>query len=140
MEHPWKVIVAFVGVFLAGGIFGAALALRWAEPPPGGRHGAIAELHMMDRLESELALTPAQKEKIAPIVARTEAETRRLRREGIQGFRAVMEKANAEIAAELTPEQRAKLEDMRKRFRERIERFRTRDRDRAKGPPESDGK
>lgn len=135
MEKPWKVVVAFAGVFVAGGIFGAALALRWAGPPHPGHRAAIAELHMMDRLNSELSLTPEQRRKIEPIVTRVEAETRRLRRESIQSFRAVMEKANAEIAAELTPEQQAKLEDMRKRFRERVERFRARERDRQKGAP-----
>ena len=141
MEKPWKVIVAFVGVFVAGGIFGAALALRWAGPPRGAHRPGIGELHMMDRLSLELLLTPEQKQKIAPIVARAEAETRRLRRESVQSFRAVMERANTEIAAELTPEQRAKLDNMRKRFRERIERFRMRERERQKAspPPSPDG-
>jgi Spy/CpxP family protein refolding chaperone len=134
MEKPWKVILAFAGVFVAGAIFGGALWPQWFGHEGRGRRG-FGELHMMDRLVSELSLTPEQKEKIAPIVARAEEETRRLRRESVQSFRAVMEKANGEIAAELTPEQKAKLDDMRKRFRERIERYRARDRDREKAPP-----
>jgi|GEM_PF-706384 len=32
MEKPWKVIGAFVGVFVAGGVFGGLTALRLAEP------------------------------------------------------------------------------------------------------------
>ncbi|HWA88225.1 MAG TPA: hypothetical protein VG710_18505 [Opitutus sp.] len=140
MEKPWKVIVAFIGVFVAGGIFGAALTLRWAEHAHRGHRPAIPELHMMDRLNSELSLTPDQQKRIAPIVSRAETETRRLRRESVQSFRAVMEQANVQIAAELTPEQRTKLDDMRKRFRERIERLRARDPDRQKTtPPPPDG-
>lgn len=131
MDKPWKVILAFAGVFIAGAIFGGALAPRWLSygHPPGpaaqpGRGGLLGGPRMLERLERELELTPAQKEKIAPIVARMEDETRRMRRESVQQFRAAMDKTNAEIAAELTPAQRAKLEDLRKRFRERLEHFR----------------
>eukprot|EP01035_Chromulina_nebulosa_P010912 gene10912-14621_t len=31
MEKPWKVIVAFVGVFIAGSVFGGLLALRFSQ-------------------------------------------------------------------------------------------------------------
>jgi len=140
MNKPWKVILTFAGVFIAGGVCGVALAPRWfghGRPPA---HSQFGGLHLMDRLSEQLELTAAQKEKIAPIVAHAEMETRRLRRESAQSFHAVMERANTEIAAELTPEQRTKLDDMRKRFRERIERFRgeARDRDHDRTPPPSE--
>ena len=126
MDKPWKVVLAFVGVFIAGAIFGGALAPRWlghghflqSRAPFGGPR-------MIDRLSADLALSAEQKEKIVPIVERAETETRRLRRESVQSFRAVIDRMNAEISPELTPEQRVKLEELRKRFRERIERFRS---------------
>jgi hypothetical protein len=65
-----------------------------------------------------------------------ETETRQMRHESVLQFRAVMEKANADIAAELTPEQRVKFEEITKRFRERINRFRGEARERnGMGPP-----
>ncbi len=128
MNRPWKVIFAFPIVFLAGAIFGGALAPRWLRvvrlqnlqnrPPFTER--------MMQRLDSELKLTDAQKESILPIVKRMAEETQRMRRDGAQTYRTVMDGYNAEIALQLTPEQRAKLDDMRRRFRERMERFRER--------------
>ena len=135
MEKPWKVILAFAGVFVAGAIFGGALAPRWFGPRRPMHRGQAFELHLMDRLTRELALTPEQQKKIAPIVSRAEAETRRLRRESVQSFRAVMEKANTEIAAELTPEQRTKMDEMQRRFRERLERFRARHGQKRAPPP-----
>jgi len=84
----------------------------------------------MARFEKELELTPEQKEKIRPIVARTEQDAMRLRRESIQNFRALMDRMAAEINVELTPEQRTKFEAIRSRLRDRVERFRTEFRDR----------
>jgi Spy/CpxP family protein refolding chaperone len=49
-----------------------------------------------------------------------------MRRDGVQTYRTVMDGYNAEIALQLTPEQRTKLEEMRKRFRERMDRVRQR--------------
>ncbi len=129
MNRPWKVILAFAGVFLAGAIFGGALVPRWWRFDRVQNRAPFTE-RMMQRLEDELHLTDAQKEKILPIVNRMAEETQRMRREGAQTYRAVMDGYNAEIALELTPEQRAKLEEMRAKFRERMERFR--DRSRAK--------
>lgn len=136
MNKPWKVILAFVGVFLAGVICGGALAPWWPRPerPPGGPRGGGART-VMERLEKQLDLTEVQKEKIRPIVERMQAETQKLRRESMREFTAAMERMNTAIAAELTPEQRRKLEDMRRRFRERAERFRKAFHEGNGGPP-----
>lgn len=123
MKPSWKVILAFVGVFLAGAIFGGALAPRWLRVERQQSRAPFAE-RVMERLDRELELTDAQKEKIAPIVRRMAEETQRMRREGAITYRTVMDGLNAEIALELTPEQRAKHEEMRRRYRERAERAR----------------
>ena len=44
MDKPWKVIVAFIGVFIAGAVFGGVFSLRSAGkrmpgPPPGRAQG-----------------------------------------------------------------------------------------------------
>lgn len=137
MDKPWKVFLVFGGVFLAGVIFGVALAPRWFEygrpPLPDRPVRGIGTAMMLKRLTAQLDLTPEQQAKIEPILKRVTAETREMRRESIQKFRTAMEKANNEIAAELTPEQKVKLEELRKRFRERIDRFRSEMRERL-GP------
>jgi Spy/CpxP family protein refolding chaperone len=134
MNKPWKVILVFIGVFIAGGLCGSALTLRTMKVPrPDGR--PPVRFDIMGRLEKGLDLTEAQIEKIRPIVQRTQEETQRLRRENVRDLAAVMDRMHADLAAELTPEQRVKLEEMRKRFRERAERVRGQFRDRDRPPP-----
>jgi len=134
MNKPWKVVLAFVGVFVAGGLCGSALSLRLLRGfHLGGR--PPVRLNIMGRLEKSLNLTEAQKEKIRPIVQRTQQETQRLRRENVRDLAAVMDRMHADLKAELTPEQGVKLEEMRKRFRERAERVRGQFRDHDRPPP-----
>ncbi len=130
MDPSWKAILAFAGVFVAGGLCGVALSYRLP-------HAPHPRPHIMQRLERDLALTDAQKEKIEPMVHRAQEDVQRLRRENIRSIGAVMEKLQSDIAAELTPEQRVKQDAMRKRFRERVERMRAEFRDRS-GPPSGD--
>ncbi|HWL17581.1 MAG TPA: hypothetical protein VNR00_18375 [Opitutus sp.] len=125
MNRTWKIVLAFVGVFLAGAIFGAALAPRLMRTLLPERRQPFQE-RMMERLDEELHLTAEQKQKIAPIVQRMAEETQRMRREGAITYRTVMEGLNEEIALELTPEQRAKHEEMRRKLRERMEQYRGR--------------
>ena len=135
MNRRFKVILVFVGVFLAGAICGGAVASRvMKQDRPDWRRGT--RLQLMDRFNEELKLTEAQKVKIAPIVSRAQEETQNFRRESIRGIAVVMERMHTEMAAELTPEQRLRLEDMRKRFRERADRMRRefRDQDRPARP------
>lgn len=140
MNKPWKVILAFAGVFLAGVICGGAWAPRWwfaPERPMGARPGGGPQ-SLLPRLEKQLKLTEAQTDRIRPIVERMQVETQRLRREGVREFTAAMERMNLAIAAELTPEQRVKLEEMRKKFRERAEHMRREFRERERAPGSGD--
>lgn len=123
MNRRLKVILVFVGVFLAGAISGGAIAMRVLKSDrPDWRRGT--RLQLMDRLVEELKLTEAQREKISPIVVRAQEETQALRRESLLAIAVVMDRMHADMGVELTPEQRVKLEEMRKRFRERAERMR----------------
>ena len=143
MNKPWKVVLAFTGIFLAGMVVGGLVALRVV------KHNAQQRLptpdqfgpQLMRRFATQLDLTPEQKEKIKPIVMHGAEELRQLRR-GTEGTsRAVIERMQGEIAAVLTPEQKAKFDDLLSQQRERMKRFgeervrRFRDRDNPPPPP-----
>jgi Spy/CpxP family protein refolding chaperone len=113
----WKLILAFVLVFLAGaatGFFGAAhLGIFFRHPAS----GAIAQ-HMKEHLRSELKLTPEQVEEISPIVDQATANLEAKREQTGREVRAIFEDMHARIAPLLTPEQRKRLEEMEQRHRQ----------------------
>lgn len=126
MDRPWKVISAFVGVFIFGSIFGGLLALRVdqragqrrggpppSQQPPGGALPGIMR-HFAERLE----LTPEQREKIRPMVERAEADIRHLRQTSLRDTGILIKRLQEDFAGELTPVQRRKLEKMQERQRE----------------------
>lgn len=128
MNKPWKVILVFVGMFLAGAIFGGPL-LGWYRDYRQERRPPFAE-RTMERYQRELKITAAQEERIRPILLRMQAEWRRLRQENVRNLSAVVDQMHREVAAELTPEQQVRLEEMRKELRLRTERLRGRVRER----------
>lgn len=153
MDRPWKVISAFVGVFIAGAVFGGFFTLRsagkWlaaekertaavspakapkaggaaiATKPGGGAVGqrAIAP-QVMRQLTQRLSPTPEQQKAIRPIVARAAEDLQRMQREHLADTARTTERMYADVAAILTPEQRTKLEQMRQEMLERVRRER----------------
>lgn len=149
MEKPWKVIFAFVAVFIAGAVFGGLFTLRASggrRPSgsftafdrqgggpngPGGNGwqkqgqfqgmGAIGP-GMLGQLSRNLKLTDDQKEKIRPVVLKAAEEIQRLSRENIQNTTKIVERMHLDIATWLTPKQRDELEDMKLQMRERVRR------------------
>ncbi|MDB6169110.1 MAG: hypothetical protein JWM88_1974 [Verrucomicrobia bacterium] len=127
MDKPWKVILAFLGIFAAGIVSGTLLGARYGHqlfPRSRSPESQNFSARMMERLGSELALTPEQTARIRPIVERTQGDLQNLRRDYMQQVTHVMDEMHSQIGAILTPEQRQKLEELRKRFRERSERIR----------------
>ncbi len=120
MNKPWKVVLAFTAIFLAGAIFGGLLmarigprlAQRRGGPPP--PPSPMMLRHFAERLD----LTPVQKEKIRPLVERAEEEVRTMRQTSLKDTGVILRRVQREIAAELAPEQRKKLERMQVRQRE----------------------
>jgi len=114
----WKLIAGFVLVFVAGGIAGAALGGLYA------RH-LFFEIHrpgqvgdrMKERLRAELSLTPEQVAKVSPIVDKTAAQLQEIRRDTGRRVHEIMAEAHKEIAANLTDEQRQKLQQIEERHR-----------------------
>jgi Spy/CpxP family protein refolding chaperone len=125
MNRPWKVILAFLGVFVAGAICGGFLSLRVARhfmeqartrgPAPMDQFTPQIFRKLSERLE----LTAAQKEKIRPIIRQADGEMRRLRQTGARDAFAVAERMHEQVAALLTPAQQTLLEDYKRELRER---------------------
>src|SRR5437762_3983440 len=115
----WKLIAGFLLVFVAGGITGAFVGGSYA------RHHFLEMHHperigteMKERLRTELNLTPEQVAKISPIIDKTDAQLRVIRRETGQRVHQIMTDAHQQMAANLTDEQRQKLQQIEERHRQ----------------------
>jgi Spy/CpxP family protein refolding chaperone len=115
----WKLIAGFLLVFVAGGISGAFFGGLYA------RH-YFFELHhperiggrMKERLRAELSLTPEQVAKISPIIDKTTAQLRDIRRDTGRRVHEIIADAHQQMATELTDEQRQKLKQIEERHRQ----------------------
>jgi Spy/CpxP family protein refolding chaperone len=114
----WKLIVGFILVFIAGGISGAFIGGLYA------RHHFFAfhrpELiggRMKERLRAELNLTPEQVAKISPIIDKTAAQLRDIRRDTARRVHETIAEAHRQMAVNLTDEQRQKLQQIEERHR-----------------------
>lgn len=144
MNKPWKVILVFLGVFLAGAVFGGFVSIRLARhwfrdsfrPPAMEQFVPM----ILRKYSARLELTPGQLEQIRPIVRSADEELHRLRRNNFAATIAVAEKMNADIAALLTPEQQQKLQEMKEEWRERWKLDRLRRNRERNSPPPAEGR
>jgi len=72
---------------------------------------------MKERLRAELNLTPEQLTKISPIVDKSTAQLRDIRRDTGRRVRQIIADAHREMATQLTDEQRQKLKQIEERHR-----------------------
>jgi Spy/CpxP family protein refolding chaperone len=112
----WKLIAGFVLVFVAGGIAGAALGGLYVrclffEFHHPGQVGA----RMKEQFRTQLGLTPDQVAKISPVIDKTAAELQQVRHDTARRVREIWMEAHQQIAANLTDEQRKKLQQMKER-------------------------
>lgn len=114
----WKLVAGFVLVFVAGGIAGAAFGGFYARHLffEFHRPGRVGD-RMKERLRTELRLTPEQMAKVSPIVDKTAAKLKEIRRDTGQRVHEIMTEAHKEIAANLSDEQRQKLQQIEERHR-----------------------
>lgn len=107
----WKLIVGFVLVFIAGGMtgafFGASHARRMFFEL---HHGGMMSERMRDHLRRQLNLTPEQVAKISPIIDKTAAQLEQIRRDTGRRVHETFAEAHQQMAANLTDEQRVKLQ------------------------------
>jgi Spy/CpxP family protein refolding chaperone len=112
----WKLILAFVLVFLAGaacGFFGAFHAhYFFARMDP----GSMAQ-HIKQRLRAELKLTPEQMQQISPIIDHAASQLKTRREQTMRDIHEIFEQTHREMQPFLTPEQRTKLQELEKRHR-----------------------
>ena len=119
MNQPWKVIIVLLGIFIAGAVTGGFVTLRV------GRNKILnrpvpeewAPRHLK-RLADRLDLTPVQQEQIRPIVRRNMEQLNHIRNSSMAETKTIVEDMQREISERLTPEQRAKFEQMNREFRE----------------------
>jgi Spy/CpxP family protein refolding chaperone len=115
----WKLIAGFVLVFLAGIAAGIFLSASFAHNMLGPDRAHISD-RMRNRLRSELRLTDEQLAKISPIIDKTAGDIESIRTETARRVRESFAEAHREIAADLTPEQRQKLQQIEERHRRRF--------------------
>ena len=118
----WKLILAFVLIFLAGaacGFFGAVHMHRvfFAHMAP----DSMAQ-HMKERMRVELRLSPEQMQKISPIIDHAASQLKTTRDQTMRSVHEILSQTHHEMQPLLTPEQRTKLEEMEKRHRRLLHR------------------
>jgi gas vesicle protein len=111
-----KLISYLAAIFLAGGVTGATVAVTagkqmMAEPP---RNGHIETRYLKERFQSKLGLTPEQIRSIEPILETMSEQLKNIRGETSKRIAAVVKNSYDQIGKDLTPEQRQKLEEMKR--------------------------
>lgn len=123
-----KPIYCIVVVFILGiicGALGMHFAYKCRMDSIISARGQQREERLVNRLDSKLDLDARQKEQARVIVHKTQTEIREVRRQFRPQMVVIIEKAEKEISAILTPEQRTKYEKM---IAERKEKFQRRNR------------
>lgn len=128
MQTPWKVIAAFIGVFIAGSVFGGFFALRVDRDRGRGPQKRVEQpqplgpltLRLMRSYADRLELTLEQKEKLRPVMERAGEDIRRVQQSQFREMGVLIERLQADVAQVLTPEQKVKLEAMKQQQRERM--------------------
>jgi Spy/CpxP family protein refolding chaperone len=120
----WKLIAGFLLVFVAGGITGGFVAAATIRHYVfAASHHAVVAQRMRDRLKAQLDLTPDQVAKISPIIDRTAAQLESIRKDTARRVHDTFADAHRQIAADLNPEQQAKLEQLRQHHHRMLRRF-----------------
>jgi hypothetical protein len=165
MEKPWKVIFAFVSVFIAGAVFGAFFSLRAGgqlqrtkagegrprkvEAQNGAPAGQSRPLlgpvqpvqaaQIMRRYTERLDLSPEQRKKINPLIQRATEDIRRQQQNNFRENGIIVQRLQQDIARELRPEQRARLAEMEERQHELMQQQRAGNGE-ARGPARPAGR
>ena len=108
-----KIALYLAVIFTAGGITGTVIA--WGSAKRKMLQPASMETvcsFMEDRLKSRLDLTPEQLQKIKPILNQPAREMKAIHAKTMEEIDQTIQRANKQIARELTEEQKRKLEQM----------------------------
>jgi hypothetical protein len=112
----WKLIFGFVLVFVAGGVTGGFVAASTIRHYfLAGSHHSIAAERMREHLRAQLNLTPEQMAEVSPVIDKTAAQLEEIRKDTARRVHETFATAHQQIAADLNPQQQAKLEQLRQR-------------------------
>ena len=111
MPSPrWRAILAAISLLVIGGAVGVTLDRVWlmrtGEAAPGP---ADAQTEMVEALQAELALTPAQANEVGAILERYQGQVTHTWETVRPNLRAAMDSVGSEIEAVLAPEQRERF-------------------------------
>lgn len=127
----WKSVGYVVAIFVAGGIAGASIALSMTHHKfPGPRD-------MQRFLTHRLDLTPEQVQKVDPIVDKLNTDLQAVRRDARQRASKLIDDADTQIASFLTPDQKAKMQQLQRARREHMMHHRWHPRHRENAPEPS---
>jgi Spy/CpxP family protein refolding chaperone len=118
----WKVFLYAALVFVAGlfiGVIAGPHGLRMFLSPP---TPAEMSSHILARLQHRLSLTPEQTAQIKPLVEQTSFDIEAIREATTKQVADRIAETDLEIAPFLTPEQKAKLDQMGLEHREHMRR------------------
>jgi hypothetical protein len=119
-----RAVFYFVVIFLAGAIVGSALTIgigrrviqRVKDP-------ATWNVEAMRRLDRHLELSPAQRERLRPILVDMAMRMREARANSRREWTAIIQDTRDRLRAELTPEQQVEFDKIAARNRETLGRF-----------------
>jgi Spy/CpxP family protein refolding chaperone len=118
--RSWKVVLYATLIFVAGLFIGALAGpyvLRTFLRPPTPTE---MSRHILARLQSRLSLTPEQTAQIKPLVEQTSSDIDAIRLATTKQISDRIAESNSKVAAFLTPEQKAKLDQMEAERREHM--------------------
>src|SRR5215210_3693859 len=111
----WRLVIALVIVFFAGVAVGMMSAAHHARRIFIGRHSIQVGDRMHEHLRRELKLTAEQDKKVTPVLNEMSRRLETIREETSQRVAETMGESHRALTPLLTPEQNAKLEQMKRR-------------------------
>jgi hypothetical protein len=134
MTKGWQVVLAFIVVWLFGGVIGGVAMLQFVNRTPAEKPLPPPEQfseQLMRRwlINNQLNVTPQQRMKIRLIIQDTSEDMVRLHRENQHSGVLILENMQDQIAAVLNPAQRSKFYDLIQSQRERFRNFQQRQQD-----------
>ncbi len=126
MDKPWKIILLLAGIFVAGATTGSLVAVRVNKEKMGKSRSLPVEQWAPNRLRmlsQRLELTPAQMERLRPILRRDMEDLARIRSQSVTESRRIIDRMEKDIADQLTPGQKAEYEKVKQQTEERFRRM-----------------
>ena len=110
-QSKGRLLTYLAVIFVAGGVTGSVVMKSLnRRPPPGPPHTAEHIVGVIRKtLQEKLDLTPAQLEKITPRIQAAALEIKIAHGDSARRIGTISRELHAQIAPELTPEQREKL-------------------------------